>query len=46
MAEPKEKYTIFVPHTADPKQALTEVVRQINDILLRIAQELANKADA
>jgi len=46
MAEPKEKYTVFVPHTDDPRQALTDVVRQLNDILLRIAQEIANKADA
>ena len=46
MTEPSEKYTIFIPHTNDSKQALAEVVRQLNDILLRIAQQIASKADA
>ena len=46
MTEPKEKYTIFVPPIDDQKAALAEIVRQINDVLLRIAQDIASKADA
>lgn len=46
MAEPKETYVIHDPHTRDARRAVTEVVNQLNEILLRIAQEIASKADA
>jgi hypothetical protein len=46
MTEPAEKHQLFNPSTGDPKSDLEDVVRQMNEILLRIAQEIAAKADA
>ena len=46
MTEPVEQYRVFNPDTGDPKADLEDVVNQINEILLRISQEIANKADA
>lgn len=46
MAEPTEIYQIHLPQTADTREALREIVRQVNEILLRVSEEIAKKQDA
>ena len=46
MGEAEETYVIHEPQTDDPQEALSEIIRQLNVILLRIAEKIADKADA
>jgi len=46
MAEPEETYVIYEPQAEEPLEALLDVIRQLNIELLRIAEKLADKADA
>lgn len=46
MGQAEETYMIHEPQTDDAVQALREVIRQLNVILLRIAERIADKADA
>lgn len=46
MGEPEETYVIYEPSTDDPQKAIRDIVRQLNEQLLRIAEKLADKEDA
>ena len=46
MAQPEETYVIDKPQTDDPMLAIDDLIRQLNIMLLRIAEKLADKADA
>lgn len=46
MTEPIEVYTVHEPATSDPKESLRDLIRQLNAQLLKIAQDIAKKADA
>jgi len=46
MAEPEELYRVERPQTDDPMLAVDDIIRQLNIILLRIAEKIADKADA
>ncbi len=40
MTEPVEKHNVSTPDTGDPRQDLEDVVRQMNEILIRLGQEI------
>lgn len=46
MGEVEETYVVHKPQTDDPMAAVDDIVRQLNAILLRIAERIAEKADA
>jgi len=46
MGEPEETYVVHTPMTDDADAAITDIIRQLNVILLRIAEKIADKADA
>jgi len=46
MAEPEERYIVHEPRTGDTDKDVRELVRQINEQFRRIAEKIADKADA
>jgi len=46
MGEVEEEYEIYEPFSDDPREAIKDLVRQLNEILHRIAEKIADKADA
>lgn len=46
MGEPEETYEINEPQVDNWREAITEIVSQLNEQLLRIAEKIADKADA
>ena len=46
MGEPEETYEIYRPEAASWEEAVDDIVRQLNEQLLRIAEKIADKADA
>lgn len=46
MAEPEETYTINKPQFDDLAEVIDDLIRQLNVELRRIAEKIADKADA
>jgi hypothetical protein len=45
MSEPKEIHEVQDPDTDDVREAVRSITVQLNEILHRLAQEIANKQD-